>query len=131
VGDPRLDQPKKSAQDRADRTKDRAMSIFVVEINGIGVVAFNADSLFRAERIAAAPRMRSDLMVHETVAGPIWNGADEVIVRQAVSNERSLWERTLAFAVSETISEELGTLEVWLVKITNQTDDATRQRPLH
>ena len=107
------------------------MSVFVVEINGIGVVAFNADSLFRAERIAAEPRLRSDLMVHETAAGPIWNGADEVIVRQAVSNERSLWERTRTFAVSDATNEELGTLEVWLVKITNRPDDAARQRPLH
>ena len=102
------------------------MSVFVVEINGIGVVAFNADSLFRAD-----PRLRSDLMVHETAAGPIWNGADEVIVRQAVSNERSLWERTRTFAVSDATNEELGTLEVWLVKITNRPDDAARQRPLH
>jgi hypothetical protein len=48
-----------------------AVNIFVVEINGTAVVAFNADSLPCAERIAADPRMRSDLMVNETAAGPI------------------------------------------------------------
>jgi hypothetical protein len=84
------------------------MGIFVIEINGVAAVAFNADSMFQAKRIAERPGLRSDLMVNETNSGPIWNGHDDMIVRQAQSNERSLWERTRAFAMSDTTNEELG-----------------------
>ena len=106
------------------------MSIFVVEINGVAVVAFNADSLFSAERIAGDPRMRSDLMVNQTAAGPIWNGVDQIIVRKAAYSEYSKWDGMRALAAPEP-SEEMQVLEVWLVNVTNLTEDAARQRPLH
>ena len=107
-----------------------AVSVFVVEINGVAVVAFNADNQFRAERIAAGPRLRSDLMVNHTAAGPIWNGVDQIIVRKAVYNEYSLWDGMRVLAAPQT-SEETQVLEVWLVNVTNRTEEAARQRPLH
>jgi hypothetical protein len=107
------------------------VSIFVLRINGRAVVAFNADSLFQAERIAAQGGLRSDLMVNQTAAGPVWNGVDAIIVREARPSERLLWERTRALAVPDTANEELGTLEIWLVNITNRPDDEARRRPLH
>ena len=91
------------------------MSIFVV-INGTPVVAFNADSLFQAQRIADQAALRSDMMVSQTVAGPIWNGVDDIIVRQALPKERALWERAHNFAMQlDPTHEEVGTLEIWLV----------------
>ena len=74
--------------------------------------------------------MRSDLMVNQTAAGPIWNGVDPVIVRKAAHSEHSFWNRVRALAAPET-SEETQVLEVWLVKVTNRTEEAARQRPFH
>jgi hypothetical protein len=67
--------------------------IFVIEINGKSVLAFNADSQVDAERKAQSPMLCSDLMVFETADGPIWNGADAIVVREALPVER---ERKLA-----------------------------------
>jgi hypothetical protein len=38
-----------------------------------------------------SPEIRSDLMVYETADGPIWNGQDEIVVREALPDERARW----------------------------------------
>jgi hypothetical protein len=72
---------------------DKSTLVFVIEINGKSVLAFNADSQVDAERKAQSPMLCSDLMVFETADGPIWNGADAIVVREALPVER---ERKLA-----------------------------------
>jgi hypothetical protein len=107
------------------------VSIFVLQIKGVAIIAFNADDLIQAEQAAADARLRADLMVNETKAGPIWNGSDDIVVREAMPSERSKWEFTRSFAVPDKTDEELGRLEIWLVNITNRADDDARRRPLH
>jgi hypothetical protein len=38
-----------------------------------------------------SPEIRSDLMVYETADSPIWNGHDEIVVREALPDERASW----------------------------------------
>jgi len=53
-------------------------------------------------------------------------------VRQALPKERALWQRTRNFATQlDPTKEEIGTLEIWLVSITNRSDNDARRRPLH
>jgi hypothetical protein len=44
-----------------------------------------------AERKAQSPMLCSDLMVFETADGPIWNGADAILVPEALPVERENW----------------------------------------
>jgi hypothetical protein len=67
---------------------DKSPLVFVIAINGKSVLAFNADSQTDAERKAQSPMLCSDLMVFETADGPIWNGEDVIVVREALPVER-------------------------------------------
>ena len=64
---------------------DKSTLIFVIEINGKSVLAFNADSQVDAERKAESPMLCSDLMVFETADGPIWNGEDAIVVARSAT----------------------------------------------
>jgi hypothetical protein len=106
------------------------MIIFVIEINGRGILAFNADSQLEAERKAQSPQIRSDLMVYETSDGPIWNGKDEIVLREALSDERAQW--LFIRANSEpAMADEHHTLQIYMVEIVNEADGDAREKPLN
>jgi hypothetical protein len=108
------------------------MIVFVIEINGRSILAFNADSQLEAEQHAVSPQIRSDLMVCETEDGPIWNGQDEIVVREALPDERANW--LSMFANSEppdTPMEGRFTLHIYIVEIVNEADFAAREKPLN
>jgi hypothetical protein len=104
--------------------------IFVIEINGKSVLAFNADSQIDAERKAQSPMLCSDLMVFETVDGPLWNGEDEIVVREALPAERENWLFLRAHTEPAEGQDDL-TLQTYLVDIINEEDEAARQKPLN
>jgi hypothetical protein len=104
--------------------------IFVIEINGKSVLAFNADSQIDAERKAQSPMLCSDLMVFETVDGPLWNGEDEIVVREALPAERENWLFVRAHTEPAEGQDDL-TLQTYLVDIINEEDAAARQKPLN
>ena len=104
--------------------------IFVIEINGKSVLAFNADSQIDAERKAQSPMLCSDLMVFETVDGPLWNGEDEIVVREALPAERENWLFVRAHTEPAEGQDDL-TLQTYLVDIINEEDEAARQKPLN
>jgi hypothetical protein len=106
------------------------MIIFVIEINGKSILAFDADSQLEAEHEAMSPQIGSDLMVYETADGPIWNGQDEIVVREARPDERAPWLSIRAHS-REPVGEERHTLQVYLVEIVNEADGAARQKPLN
>jgi hypothetical protein len=95
---------------------------------GKSVLAFNADSQVDAERKAESPMLCSGLMVFETADGPIWNGADEIVVREALPAERENW--LFVRAHTEPAAGDL-TLQTYLVDIVNEQDEAARQKPLN
>jgi hypothetical protein len=108
------------------------MIIFVIEINGRAILAFDADSQLEAEQRAMSPDIRSDLMVYETADGPIWNGQDEIVVRQALPNERARWLFGRAHTEPpDTSGEEVPNLFIYLVEIVNEADGTARSRPLN
>jgi hypothetical protein len=113
-------------------TTDDPMIVFVIEINGRSILTFDADSQLKAEQHAMSPEIRSDLMVYETSDGPIWNGQDEIVVREALPDERARW--LLMSANSEppdTPMEGRFTCHVYIVEIVNEADFAAREKPLN
>jgi hypothetical protein len=109
-----------------------AMIVFVIEINGRGILAFSASSQLDAEQQAMSPEIRSDLMVYETADGPIWNGQDEMVVREALPDERARW--LFIRANSEPPDTPGGgrpSLYIYLVKIANEADGYARSKPLN
>ena len=109
---------------------EKSTLVFVIEINGKSVLAFNADSQVDAERKAESPMLCSDLMVFETADGPIWNGADEIVVREALPAERENWLFVRAHTEPAAGENDL-TLQTYLVDIVNEEDEAARQKPLN
>jgi hypothetical protein len=101
------------------------VAVFIIEINGTAVIAFNAQNRFDAEREAASPHVRTDLMTYETEGGPIWNGRDEIVVREARPVGREYW--ALVCGISEP-PEEGVVLQVYLIEIVN---GAARHGPLN
>ena len=93
------------------------MIIFVFEINGKSILAFDADGQLEAEHEAMSPQIRSDLM-------------DEIVVREARPDERAPWLSIRAHS-REPVGEERHTLQVYLVEIVNEADGAARQKPLN
>jgi hypothetical protein len=113
-------------------TTDDPMIVFVIEINGKTILAFNADSQLEAEQHAMSPEIRSDLMVYETADGPIWNGQDEIVVREALPDERTNWLSMFANSEPPDIPGD-GRLSfhMYIVEIVNEADGAAREKPLN
>jgi hypothetical protein len=89
------------------------MVIHTIEINGIGILAFDAENQSDAEQVSTHPQVSSNMMIYETKNGPIWNGRDKIIVREASPAERRRWQ--LAHTMRPT-----RRFIVWLVEVTNQ-----------
>lgn len=66
--------------------------IFVLEIKGTAVLAFDADSLEDARAYAEGADERHDLTELTSNGAPLWNGTDAIAVRAATEAEASLFE---------------------------------------
>jgi hypothetical protein len=75
------------------------MAVYVAEIRGRGIVAFNANKAAEAEDLVRDPAILDDLMVLETGGLPIWDGVTEICVRQALPAEEAKWQASRAKAI--------------------------------
>ncbi|HEY2444105.1 MAG TPA: hypothetical protein VGI20_00005, partial [Rhizomicrobium sp.] len=67
--------------------------IFVLEIKGTAILAFEADNLDDARTYAANAGEREDLSELRSNGAPLWNGKDEIGVRLATDSEADLFEK--------------------------------------
>src|SRR5262245_54300268 len=75
------------------------MTIYVAEIKGRGIVAFNAGTGLDAERFVRDRIFRDDLMALTTDGLPIWDGLAVIQVRQASPGEEAKWRTSRAKAI--------------------------------
>jgi hypothetical protein len=68
------------------------MPIYVVEIAGRAIFAFDADSDDQANGHLSDKTFLSDLYVLQSGGRSLWNGESEIRLRAAVPNEAALWE---------------------------------------
>ena len=66
--------------------------IFVLEIKGTAILAFEADSLDEARAYAESAGEEEDLTELRSNGQPLWNGRDVISVRAATDAEAELFE---------------------------------------
>jgi len=70
--------------------------IFVLEIGGTAVLAFEADNFDDAQIFAANAEERTDLTELTSNGKPLWNGTDAVSARSATDAEADLFREQRA-----------------------------------
>jgi hypothetical protein len=74
--------------------------IFVLEIKGTAVLAFDADNMDDARAYAANAGEREDLTELRSNGAPLWNGKDDISARAATDAEADLFEERRKFGDS-------------------------------
>jgi len=95
------------------------MMTYVVEIGGRGIAAFNAGSAAAADSLIRDRAFRDDLMVlHNSSGLPLWNGREDILVRQSRPAEDARWRRSRAKALRNgDLDDDAETWIVFLVAI--------------
>jgi hypothetical protein len=86
----------------------------VAEINGRAIAAFNAANDIQAEGRASSKPFRGDLTVL-----PLWNGADEILVRKALPAEEAQFGASQVRAIKD---KEIDVDDDWLMFLVPVTD---------
>jgi hypothetical protein len=94
--------------------------VYVAEIRGRGIAAFNVDSTSAADDLVQDPAFRDDLMVLQSDGVPLWNGLEQIFVRQAHVAEDAKWRRSRARALRNgDLDDEEETWIIFLVALTD------------
>ena len=104
---------------------DRAMTTYVVEINGRGIAAFNAENRDLAEAFFGDKGFQTDLMTFDDDQGKrLWNGIDELLLREAFPEEHARFAASQARAIHDgEVEDEDDTWVLFLVPVTDPLDD--------
>jgi hypothetical protein len=78
------------------------MSVYVVEIAGRGVAAFNESTIDGAR--VFVDEIRDELMAEVSAGKPLWDGKTELSVRDAFPEEEARWEGAAAEDEDESTS---------------------------
>jgi hypothetical protein len=100
------------------------MTVYVAEVKGRGIAAFHAENGLEAERFVCDRLFRDDLMVLATDGLPLWDGATDVAVRQALPNEDIKWRASRARAIAHGNIEEND--NAWVAFLVTLNDPTRR-----
>ena len=99
------------------------MTVYVAEINGRAIAAFNAENEIQAEGRATSTSFRADLTVLENEGHPLWNGTDEIFVRKAFPAEEAQFGASQARAIKDKEVDENDDWLMFLIPVMDPTDD--------
>lgn len=100
------------------------MAIYIAEINGRAIAAFDADDTVAAEAMINSEAIKSDLSVFESDGKQLWNGKDELFVRVALEEEQEKYHAQKMIAIREgEIESDDEDWFVFLVPVIDPTDD--------
>jgi len=99
------------------------MTVYVAELNGRAVAAFNAENKIQAEDRATSRPFRTDLTVLENEGRQLWNGTDEIFIRKAFPAEEAQFDASRARAIKDKQIDENDDWLMFLVPVTDPTDD--------
>ncbi|WP_457301224.1 hypothetical protein [Phyllobacterium sp. P5_D12] len=74
------------------------MSVFVAEILGRGIVAFDAATEDDAKALLSDEALRRDLHVFQNQGRCLWDGVAEINLRGALPKETEIWQASRATA---------------------------------
>jgi hypothetical protein len=97
--------------------------IFVLEIKGVAVLAFEADNLDDARVYAANAGEREDLMQLTSNGSPLWNGKDEISVRAATDAETDQFDEQRGEDWEHEPHADVEDFEVFLVPLDEPDED--------
>jgi hypothetical protein len=110
----------------AARLLEEWMPVYVVEIEGRGVVAFNDERAPEAEYFALDGALASDLMTLVHDGKPLWDGSSEISVRDAFPEEQQKWRASQVQAMrSGDIDNEAAMWVLFLVPVKDPSDEGT------
>ena len=95
------------------------MTVYVAEINGRAIAAFNAEDDIQAEGRGSSKPFRGDLTVLENEGQTLWNGADEILIRKALPAEEVQYGASRARAIKD---KEIDVDDDWLMFLVSVTD---------
>ena len=91
------------------------IAVYVAEIAGSPVFALNAPARDAAEATLAEPGVQLDLQQFRTGGAPLWNGLDQIVLRDPTDPERALWEASFFKAIRDRGSSlEDALQETWI-----------------
>jgi hypothetical protein len=99
------------------------MTVYVAEINGRAIAAFNAENEIQAEVRVTNESFREDLTTLENEGHPLWNGTDGIFVREAFPAEEAQFNASQARAISEKEIDEDDDWLMFFVPVTDPTGD--------
>ena len=100
------------------------MIVYVAEIKGRGIAAFQADNGSDAEQIVRDRLFRDDLTALISDGLPLWDGVADIRVRQARPDEEARWRASRAKAIRHGDTE--GEEEAWFAFLVTLTDPKRR-----
>ena len=100
------------------------MAVFLAEINGQGIVAFNQPSADDALTWADDADFRSDLTCLEGEDGrPLWDGRSEIYVREADPHEAEHWKVSFTEERHDGDAEDAEDWVIYLVPVTELPEE--------
>ena len=102
------------------------MTIYVAEIKGRGIAAFDAGTSPDAQCLVRDRLFRGDLMELTSDGLPIWDGLGDIDVRQAFPGEEARWRTSRAKAIRRG-DIEAGD-DTWVAFLIALTDPGRRGR---
>lgn len=98
--------------------------MYTLEVAGRPIVVVNAASQEEADAIFNSDWFRRDLLAFETQEGDeLWNGSDELSVRQALPEEAAKFETQHARALRNDQVEHGAPYAVFLIPAIDATDE--------
>jgi len=97
--------------------------IYVLEIKGTAVLAFEADSLNDAREFAESIGEEDDLKELTSNGAPLWNGSDPISVRLATGEEADLFEEEREEDWEDEPHADAEDFMVYLVPLDGAEDD--------
>jgi hypothetical protein len=97
--------------------------IFVLEIKGTAILAFEADDPDEANAYAASAEEHEDLTELTSNGAPLWNGKDDIGVRVATPAEAGLFEEQREEDWGEDVHADSEDFIVYLVPLDEPEED--------
>lgn len=95
------------------------MTIYVAEIAGRAIAAFNADNDVEAQQQLNDDAFQSDLIVLENEGKSLWDGESEIFLRRVFEDEAERFEARRIVAMKDGQTD--GDWLMWLVPVVDPT----------
>ncbi|CAN7750616.1 hypothetical protein C6558_27355 [Ensifer sp. NM-2] len=99
------------------------MTVYVAEISGRGIAAFDAANDIEAKAQLADRGFLRDLIVLQNKGRALWDGVSEIHVRMATPEETEIWQTRRAAAIPSGEESDDEGRHVFLVPVIDPSHD--------